>query len=111
MFQHRHHLPLFFSVHSIVLVLHGDEWGEAVIDSIGYPVSAVVTNRIVEWLTLHQLELPCPTTAHTNVSYFASLHNIVNGLHGLLDGSLVVESVKLEDVNVFQLESLQGVVD
>ncbi len=51
-------------------------------------------------LTLHELELPSPTTGHPNVSYPSELDNIMESLHRLLDRSLGVESVALEDVHV-----------
>lgn len=39
----------------------------------------------VERLTLHELELPGPATAHTQVVGMSSLHDIVKRLHSLLD--------------------------
>ena len=39
-------------------------------------------------LTLHQLELPCPTTAHSNIPHPAKLDHIMQRLHGLFDRRL-----------------------
>jgi hypothetical protein len=35
----------------------------------------------------------------------------MQSLHSLFDGRFIVESVKLKNIDVFQLESLQGILD
>lgn len=62
-------------------------------------------------LTLHQLELPCPTTAHTDVSNFTRSHHVVERLHRLLNRGLIVESMELEHIDIIQLQSLERIID
>lgn len=58
-------------------------------------------------LTLHRMELPRSTTAHSDISHQARLDNIVKSLHGLLDRGVRVKSVALQDVDVVQAETLK----
>ena len=51
-------------------------------------------------LTLHELELVCPATAHPDVPNQTGLNYIMQCLHRLLDGSVVVEPMALKDVDV-----------
>ena len=61
--------------------------------------------------TLHKLELPRPTTAHPDIANHPALHNVVESLHRLLDWSLLVKPMTLEDVDVVELKSLERVLD
>lgn len=61
--------------------------------------------------TLHQLELPCPTTAHAHIPDPALLHNIMQSLHSLLNRGFRVKSMELQDINVFELKSFKRVLD
>ena len=56
--------------------------------------------------TLHDLELPRPATAHTDIPDPARLHHIVQSLHGLFDGRVIVEAVALEDIDIVELQAL-----
>lgn len=97
-----------------MLVLHRNERGQSIVECVGYhQCESPLTEREkgnLE-LTLHQLELPCPTTTHSDISNPASLDDIMQRLHSLLDGCFRVKSVELEYVNVFQLESFERILN
>jgi hypothetical protein len=57
--------------------------------------------------TLHSMELPSRAAAHSNVTYPARFDNVVKGLHGLLNGSLMIKSVALKDIDVVGLETVE----
>ena len=50
--------------------------------------------------------LPGVAAAHADVPYLAALNDIVQRLHRLLDGCLVVEAMALQQVDVVDLEAL-----
>lgn len=52
--------------------------------------------------------LVCIARAHADVADVASFYDVVEGLHGFLDGRVVVESVTLEYIDVVELQSLQA---
>ena len=62
-------------------------------------------------LTLHQLELPCPTTTHSGIPDPAGLYDIMQRLHSLFDRCFRVKSVELEYVYVFQLEPFERILN
>ena len=62
-------------------------------------------------LTLHELELPCPATAHSNVPDPSLLDDPMQSLHGLLDRSVLVESVALKEIDVIESKSLERSLD
>lgn len=62
-------------------------------------------------LTLHQLELPRETTAHSNIPHRTRLHDVMQSLHGLFDGRLIIEAVALQDIDVVKLKAVQRVFD
>jgi hypothetical protein len=45
----------------------------------------VIGRRCRAGLTLHELELPCPATAHPKISSMSRLNDIVQRLHSLFD--------------------------
>src|SRR5689334_15212409 len=90
-----YHLPLFFSINQIVLVLHADKLGPP----------------ILLCYKLHSGKLSRPHAAGTDVPDLTTLHQIMQSLHGLLDGDTVVESVDLQKINVVGTQSLQGSID
>lgn len=73
------HLPLFFTIKQIVLVLHADELGPSVL--LG--------------TELHQCELIGPHRASPDIADLACLDQIVESFHGLFDGSVGIEAVNL----------------
>ena len=79
----------------VVMVLHADERRKAVVD------------RVV----LHLVELICPARAHADVANVSGLYDIMESLHRLFDGSVVIESVALQEINVIELETLEGCFD
>lgn len=48
--------------------------------------------------------------AHPDVPDVASLYHIVECLHGFLDGRVIVEAMKLQDVDVIKLETSEGML-
>jgi hypothetical protein len=107
----REHLALLLAVNQRVVVLHRDERREVVRDGVvcARHVSSVVpyASRGLEKPTLHDAELPRPTRAHPDVSDVAGLDDVMEGLHGLLNGGIWVETMALQDIDVVQLKSLQ----
>ena len=89
------HLPLFFSVEKIVVVLHADELGPA------SPLSR----------ELHRRKLVGPHAARSDVSYLPTLHQVVQCLHSLLDGCGLVEAVDLEEIDVGCVQTSQRGID
>ena len=89
------HLTLFLAVEQIVVVLHADELGPAVLLSG----------------KLHPRKLDSPHGAGTNVVHLAALDQVMQCLHRLLDWSVVVESVDLQEIDVVGIEALQGGID
>ena len=49
--------------------------------------------------------------AHADVAHVASLHDVVERLHRLLDRCIIVEPMALKNVNVVELQTLQAVLD
>lgn len=78
------HLPFFFPVQKIVLVLHRDKFGPA-----------VLLRR-----KLHRCELVGPHRGCAQIPDFAALHQVVECFHRLFDGYAGIESVDLEEVKV-----------
>lgn len=74
-----YHLPLFFTIKQIVLVLHADELDPSVL--LG--------------TELHQCELISPHRASPDIADLACLDQIVESFHGLFDGSVGIEAVDL----------------
>jgi len=60
--------------------------------------------------TLHQLELPSPTTTHPYIPNPPLLYHVMQRLHSLFNRCFRIESVKLQDIDVFELKPLQGVL-
>jgi len=85
------HLALFLALHQVVLILHGDE-----------PCPPVQVGRI-----LHLGELPSPHRRGADVASLAGLHDIVERLHGLLDGRFRVEAVDLVEIDVVGVQAGQ----
>lgn len=77
------------------MILHRDKRRELVRDCI----------------VLHGLELIGVTARHADVPRVPGLDDVVQGLHGFGDGCVIVEPVALEDVDVVELEALEGVFD
>ena len=50
-------------------------------------------------------------SAHADVAHLAALDDIVQRLHRLLNGCIVVEPVTLEKVYVIKLQTLETVLD
>lgn len=57
------------------------------------------------------MELPSVATAHADISYQPRLDNVVKCLHSLLDRSIGVEPVALENVDVVQAETFERFLD
>ena len=74
------------------MVLHTDEWREVVVDGI----------------VLHGMELIGVATGHADVARVSGLDHVVQRLHGLGDGGIIVEAVALKDVDIVELKTLQG---
>lgn len=96
-----------------MLVLHRNEGGQSIVECVGYhqyeyPLRERERGNLE--LTLHQLELPGPTTTHSDIPDPTSLDDIMQRLHGLFNRCFRVESVELEYVNVFQLKPFERVL-
>jgi hypothetical protein len=61
--------------------------------------------------TLHSMELISPARRHADVAYIACLHYVVKSLHSFFDGSIVIKTMALEDIDVVKLEALQAMFD
>src|SRR5690606_522516 len=85
----RVHLALFLTVDEVVMVLHGDEARPAV--EIGG--------------VLRLGELPREHARRADVTRLARLHHIVQGVHRLFDGRLIVPAVDLVEVHVFHAQA------
>lgn len=77
------------------MVLHADEFRPA-----------VLLGRVLE-----QGELPGPHAGRADVVHFSGAHEVVESLHGLFEGSVRVEAVDLQEVEVGELEAGEGGVD
>ena len=93
--QHRVHLLLLLAVDEVVHVLHGDELGPA----------AALGDHV------HLQELPGVHGAGADVEHLAGSHEVVQRLHLLLHGSVVVEAVRDVEVDVVGAEALERGVD
>lgn len=62
----------------------------------------VVRDRIA----LHDVELPSVATRHSNVTRVSCFDDIMESLHSLSDGSIRIEPMALEDIDIVKLESL-----
>lgn len=60
---------------------------------------------------LHACELGRPHAACANVAHFSGLDKIVECFHRFFNGSIVVEAVDLEKVEVIRVETSEGCVD
>ena len=89
------HLALLLAVQEIVLVLHADELGPAVL--LGDE--------------LEPGELGRPHAAGADVADLAGLDKVVQGLHGLLQRHVGVEAVDLQQVDVRSIQTLQRCLD
>ncbi|CAM5631126.1 hypothetical protein SVIOM74S_09544 [Streptomyces violarus] len=89
------HLPFLFTHEEVVLVLHGHE-----------PRPPVQISGV-----LQLGELPGQHRGGADVAHLARLDDVVEGLHRLLGGRLVVKSVDLVEVHVVRTEPGQGRVD
>lgn len=78
-----------------MLVLHGNEFGPAVLVGTG----------------LHHGELVGPHAAGADVADFAAFDEVVERFHGFFDGGMSVEAVDLEKVHVVSFEAFKGCVD
>jgi hypothetical protein len=67
-------------------------------------------NMGVNKLTLHQLELPCPTTAHAHIPDPALLYHVMQSLHGFFNRRFRVKSMELQDIDIFELKPLERVL-
>ena len=86
------HLPLLLAVYQVVIILHAHELGPAVL--LG--------------AELHAGELVGPHAAGADVADLVTAHEIVQRLHGLLDGDRAVETVNLQQIDVIRLEAGEG---
>ena len=79
-------------------------------NGVGCSAPGSVPTRYVSQprLTLHKLELPSPTAAHSNVPDLAHLHEIVKRLHCLFNRTRIVESVTLKHIDIIQLKAFKG---
>lgn len=77
------------------MILHADELRPA-----------VLLGRV-----LQQRELPGPHAGGADVVHFPGTHEVVQGLHGFLQGRVRVEAVDLQEVEVVELEAPEGGVD
>lgn len=66
--QSRDHLAFFLTISGVVEVLHGDEWGKTVVDSVICSGCQSISLRRRMSLTLHGMELVCPTTIPLQLS-------------------------------------------
>lgn len=89
------HLALLLAVQQVVVVLHADKLGPAVL--LGRELQA--------------RKLRGPHAAGANVPHLARLDEVVQRLHGLLDGGSGVEAVDLEQVDVRGVEPAQRRLD
>ena len=89
------HLALLFAVQEVVLVLHADELGPAVL--LGDE--------------LEPGELGRPHAAGADVAHLAGLDEVVQRLHGLLERHGGVEAVDLQQVDVRSVQALQRCLD
>ena len=90
----RVHLPLLLAVQQAVVVLHADELGPAVL--LGSE--------------LQHGELVGEHGRSTDVVHLATLNEIVQCLHRLLNWSRLVEAVNLQQVDVVGVETLEGCI-
>lgn len=79
-----YHLPLFFTVDEVVVVLHADEL-----------VPPILLSNV-----LQRLKFPRRHRAGTDVSNPALLHNIIQRLHDLLPWGAAVQPVDLQNIDV-----------
>src|SRR5215471_19415890 len=91
----RKHLALLLAIGEVVVVLHRDETGPAVLI------------RNVE----HPRELPRVHARRADVARLAGAHDVVQSLHRLLDRRLRVVAVDLVEVHVIHPESPERRVD
>ena len=93
------HLTLLLAVEQVVVILHADELGPAVL--LG--------------AELHAGKLRGPHAACTNVAHLAGLDQVMQSLHGLFDRSVGVEAMDLQKIDVWRVQaterSLDGVED
>jgi len=90
-----HHLALLLAIEQVVVVLHADE-----------------LRPTVEFGGVLRLaELPGPHRRRPDVANLARLDHVVQGLHRLLDRSVMVEPVDLVEVDVVGAQPAQAVVD
>ena len=87
--------PLVLAVEQVIVVLHDREGGPAVV-----PGGEL---HIVELVAVHGRRAQRP--------HLAGFHQVVQGLHRLLDGGVVVEAVDDVEVEVVGAEAAQGAVD
>lgn len=89
------HLPLFFAVDEVVIVLHGDELVPGQMSGAINPWVVGISPSIGFSNILQRLKFPRRHRAGSYVSHFAALHHIVQRLHDLLLRRLPVQSVNL----------------
>jgi len=85
------HLPLFFPIQKVVVVLHRDKLRPA-----------VLLRR-----ELHRGELIGPHRRSAQVPNFAALDQVMKCFHGLFNRYTGVESVDLEEVDIVSLKASQ----
>ncbi|MNH33908.1 hypothetical protein D3C79_944660 [compost metagenome] len=91
----RDHFAFFFAVDQVEVVLHRHE------------TAPTVTGRHLLCLG----ELPGVHRRCTDVTGLAGLDHVVQGLHGLLDGGVVVPAVDLVQVDVIGTQAAEAGVD
>lgn len=131
--ESRVHFALFLTIDKVVVVLHRDERCEFVLNCIVCHVirlSGDASSKGGRVRTLHGVDygmrglgqlmrmyvrnrrtLVRIARAHADVAYVASLHDIMESLHSLFNGCVVVEPVALEHVDVVELQALQARFD
>jgi hypothetical protein len=112
------HLPFLLAIYEVVVVLHGDERSQLVVDSVVYNATTVRITEVagargrnilcMAWtaymVTVSGIVQPCTLNvkgrtlpgvarAHANIPDVSSLDNIVQSLHCLLDWGCRVKSV------------------
>ena len=90
-----------------MVVLHRDKWCQSAVQCVVCSECEERPARAESAHTLHCMELPSITATHANVAYPTRLDNVVKSLHCLFNGSLRVEPVALEDIDVVHLETFE----
>lgn len=97
-----YHLPLFFTVDEVIVVLHADRMLADLqhsSETLGNVPDKLVPPILLSNV-LQRLELPCRHRTRTNVPDPTLLDNIVQRLHNLLPWCTTIKTVDLQDIDV-----------